>query len=73
MENLDPRGGERRTNHEFEYVLWVALRLVIHFVMSGDVGTGVPRASYLGASNCGGSAWRRDGRGGTDDNLILQS
>ena len=73
MEDLDPRGGERSADYEFEYVLWVEICLVIPIVISSDVGESVSKAPYLGASLGGGGTGRRDGRGGAGANLILKS
>ena len=64
MEDLDPCRGECRADHNDQYVLRLAFYLVIRFVMSGDVGAGLPKASYLGAGYRGGSAWGRGSRGG---------
>ncbi len=73
MEDLDPCGGERSTHHEFEYVLWVAICLVISVVIPGDVGEGVPKTPYLGAGYRGSGTGGRNGIFGVDDHLILKS
>ena len=66
MENLATRRGECGTDHEFEYLLWLAIHLVIWLVIPGDVGAGVSKAPYVGAGFGGGGDRNGDGRGGAE-------
>lgn len=72
MENLDSCRGERSTDHEHKYVLWLAVLLVIRIITPGDVGESVSKAPYLGSGGGGGGAGSGDDLGGTDDGVTHQ-